>query len=137
MARFIGLRGGGQHAFQQAEQAFSRAVVLLPGSPLARYERGLLYWRELNQPARAIADFSQIIAQQPEALFMRGMAYQALGDYRQAVQDLEAYLVAQPGSRSAANVRSQLAALYSLLEDFPPALESGSNSSGGSLSASS
>ncbi len=61
----------------------------------AYLERGILYWRELNDPNRAVGDFNvalELSPHQAEALFCRGLAYEAMGDFRAAASDLAAYL---------------------------------------------
>ena len=125
MYRFMGGRVGSRELFLRSEAAFSRALELDHQFHRARFDRGLLYWREMNAPSRAITDFNAVQDHYPEALFLRGMAYQALGDYHNAIRDLEMFLNVQPHSRWVGNVLSQLETLYAILDELPPHLPSG------------
>jgi tetratricopeptide (TPR) repeat protein len=126
MYRFLALRTGNHTLYHRAEVVFSKAIDLVPSYTLALYNRGLLYWRELGQPELAIQDFNAIMNERGDALFLRGMAHQAVGNYRAAADDLEAFIESYPRSRSAANAWSQLQSLYAVLDDLPPALDAGS-----------
>lgn len=122
MQRFLGLRTGQRHYFEQAEGAFTRALALVVDFREARYERGLLYWRELGFPTRAIQDFDAVLELEPDytdAIFMRAMAHQALGDYWSAADDLQMFLTVSPYSRWADNAFSQLNNLSKIIDDLP------------------
>ena len=127
MYRFIGIRSGQKDAFLNAERAFSRALDYLPGYQLARYNRALLYWRELQAAEKAVTDLTPLAEEDyKDAHFIRAMAHQALGNYHAAVADLEAFLVRHPFGRSSNNAISQLNALYAIVDDMPPGIESSS-----------
>ncbi|HLA42146.1 MAG TPA: tetratricopeptide repeat protein [Aggregatilineales bacterium] len=121
MHRFYGLRTGKRHFFVRSDDAFSRALLYDPAMHAARFNRGILYWRELHAPARAVQDFTDVIAQTSiytESLFLRGMAYQQMGDYHAAARDLEVYLAENPSSRWHRNASRQLSMIQAILEEI-------------------
>lgn len=108
--------------FARAVELYSRAVKLNPALSVAYLERGILFWRELNQATRAIADFDTALELRPgwpEAFFCRGVAYQTIGNYQAAVQDLDAYLRSGDEAWRESATR-QVALIRSLLRDFNP-----------------
>jgi regulator of sirC expression with transglutaminase-like and TPR domain len=100
---------------------------LHPELQIARYLRGILYWRELHRYPAAITDLTLVLDSFSDAIFIRGMAYQALGDYEQAVQDLETFLQTAPTSRYAANAERQLRLLQAIVAELPRQLPDGSS----------
>lgn len=124
--QFYGVRTGLRSAFLQAETAYNRALALRPDLSLAQYRRGILYWRELHDYPRAIADLSAVLDQFSEGVFIRGMAYQALGQYQNAIQDLQQFIELAPSSRYTANAQRQLHLLQAILEELPSQLTDGS-----------
>jgi tetratricopeptide (TPR) repeat protein len=82
-----------EHLAAAAE--YTRALALNPLSAAAYLQRGVLYWRELGEPALAVQDLTRALELQPgwgEALFNRGLANQGTGNYRAAADDLAAYM---------------------------------------------
>lgn len=74
---------------------FTRAVEFDPTFARAYLDRGILYWRELDHPRRAILDLTQALEIDPaldEAIFNRGIARQQLREYKEALADFTAYL---------------------------------------------
>jgi len=84
---------------------FTRALVLDPTLTQIYVDRGILYWRELGEPQKALCDFNAALAAhladaahpqgaayRDAALFNRGIAYQQLGDDAAALADFRAYL---------------------------------------------
>ena len=128
LLRFHGLRSKRRRVFEQAERAFSRALHFNAEYHAARFYRGLLYWRELHQPSLAVQDLSEVMAQTtkfPDSLFVRGMAYLEMTDYRAAADDLEIFLKIYPDSRWADSARRQLEIARAILADLPALVESG------------
>ena len=81
--------------YEHAVEAFGRAIDLDPSFARAYMERGILYWREIDHPRRAILDLTRAYELDPtliEARFNRGIAHQQLCEYNEAVEDFEAYL---------------------------------------------
>lgn len=116
----IVLASPGEYA--RAVKCYSHAIALNPALGVAYLERGVLLWRELHQTANAITDFNNALKLQPdwpEALFCRGLAYQTMGEYQAAAQDLDAYLKTDDRVWQAQATR-QLALTRSLLHDAEP-----------------
>ncbi len=105
VARWYHLRGeahrhlGNTHGDVQehwaAVEDFTRALTLDSTLLQAYVDRGILYWRELGEPQKALCDFNTALATMPrlsEALINRGITYQQLGDDAAALADFRAYL---------------------------------------------
>lgn len=81
--------------YEMAIDAFTRAIGCRPGFARAYMERGILYWREMDHPRRAVLDLTMAYELDPtliEARFNRGIAHQQLREYARAVSDFQAYL---------------------------------------------
>lgn len=81
--------------YERAVEAFGCAIGLDPSYARAYMERGILYWREIDHPRRAVLDLTKAYELDPtliEARFNRGIAHQQLREFREAVEDYEAYL---------------------------------------------
>jgi tetratricopeptide (TPR) repeat protein len=84
-----------QSEYEKAIAAFSRAIASDPAYARAYLNRGILYWRELDHPRRAILDLTtayDLDSSLVEAQFNRGIAHQQLREYPEAIRDFEAYL---------------------------------------------
>jgi tetratricopeptide (TPR) repeat protein len=105
VSRFYNLRGtthrhfGNSYAdiaeYCSAIDDFTRAINFDPNYAEAYYNRGVLYWRELDNHYRSIRDLTRAIELDPsraEAIFNRGIAYKLRGDYERAVADFKSYL---------------------------------------------
>jgi tetratricopeptide (TPR) repeat protein len=93
--RYFGNRYNLKSEQEKAIQALDRAIATNPQYARAYMERGILYWREMDQPRRAIPDLTLAYQLEPnliEARFNRGIAYQQLREYAEAIADFEAYL---------------------------------------------
>jgi tetratricopeptide (TPR) repeat protein len=93
--RYFGNTYGLKSEQQKAIRALDRAISHNPRFGRAYLERGILYWREMDQPERAIYDLTIAYELNPrliEARFNRGIAHQQLGDYAEATADFGAYL---------------------------------------------
>lgn len=80
---------------QNAIRALDCAIRHDPHYARAYMERGILYWREMDHPRRAIHDLTTAYDLDPdliEAKFNRGIAHQQLSEYGEAVADFKAYL---------------------------------------------
>lgn len=127
MRRFHALASRHRPAFKATERWFSRALDLDGSYQLARFNRGLLRWRELDDWAGAIADFTTLLAQNPahvEALFNRAMAFARAGNFHSAIEDFEHFLDTAPDSRWARHAHNQLAGLYAIADDLAKPLHS-------------
>lgn len=81
--------------YEQAVDAFTRAITYDPDFARAYMERGILFWRELDHPRRAVIDLTtayELDATLIEARFNRGIAHQQLREYADALADFRAYL---------------------------------------------
>lgn len=93
--RYWGNAHGLQSEYEEAVEHFNRALELKPDYAKVYLNRGILYWRELDHPRRAIYDLTQALALDSsldEALLNRGVAYQQLKEYEKAIADFQAYL---------------------------------------------
>ena len=95
MHRHFGILSHDAREFLAAISYYDRALDINRSLSRAYLERGILYWRELNESRRAIVDLNTALRLRPawpEALFCRGLAHQTAGNLAQARQDFEAYL---------------------------------------------
>jgi tetratricopeptide (TPR) repeat protein len=93
--RYFGNRYALKSEHQKAISALDRAIAHNPRFARAYMERGILYWREMDHPRRAILDLTLAYELDPnliEARFNRGIAHQQLAEYAEATADFEAYL---------------------------------------------
>jgi tetratricopeptide (TPR) repeat protein len=120
--RHYGLIYADQREFVDAVDEYTRALSYNPSLRRAYLERGILYWRELNHPRRAIMDLKAALALSPgwpEALFCRAMAFQAAGEFPSAINDLSEYLRSND-SAWRVDAERQLALLRSLVGEALP-----------------
>jgi tetratricopeptide (TPR) repeat protein len=121
MRRFHALASRHRAGFQATERWFTRALELDTHYGLARFNRGVLRWRELDDWAGAIADFTTLLAQDEtyvDALFNRAMTYARAGNYRSAIEDFEHFLEVAPESRWARHAHNQLEGLHAIVDDL-------------------
>ncbi len=88
-------RTGDTSGYRAAALEFDLALDLDPTMVQAYLDRGILYWRELDHPRRAIMDLSRALDLRPdlhEARFNRGLAYQQLREYDRALEEFNAYV---------------------------------------------
>lgn len=93
--RHFGNQYGLKEEYERAIDAFNRAISHDPDFAQAYLQRGILYWREMDHPRKAIIDLTAAYVLNPslsEARFNRGVAHQQLREYAEAVADFEAYL---------------------------------------------
>jgi tetratricopeptide (TPR) repeat protein len=93
--RYFGNRYYLQAEYQHAVDAYTRAIVHQPNYARAYMARGILNWREMGDPQGAILDLTRaydLDATLIEARFNRGIAYQQLRAYGDAVADFQVYL---------------------------------------------
>jgi tetratricopeptide (TPR) repeat protein len=93
--RYFGNRNHMRSEHAAAVRYFGRAYAIDPTFRRARLERGVLLWRELEQPAAALAEFDALLTKDPNygpALLNRAMVRQNEGHYEAALADLTAYL---------------------------------------------
>lgn len=128
LQRFWGHRNLRRLHYEAAVRSFSQALALQVDYVEARLDRGLVYWRELQEYELAIEDFSYVLRLDPsriEAFFYRSMAYQNLGDYPAAVADLRVALALGEGSQWHYDIYRQLAALEPILDELGSGLDAG------------
>ena len=104
--------GSGRSAYERAVDQFSRAVTVDPDFVEAYLQRGILYWREIQNYHHAIRDMTRVLALDPdraEALYTRALSYQSRGDFDQAVADLEQFLAQNRDAGLQASAELQLA----------------------------
>lgn len=115
--RHWGNLGSGRAAYEHAVEQFTRAIESDPLFVDAYYQRGVLYWREIQNYHHAIRDLTRVMELEPDrtsALFIRAMAYQQRSDFDQAIDDLEQFLAVVPHSDWRASAELQLSGLRDL-----------------------
>jgi tetratricopeptide (TPR) repeat protein len=93
--RYIGNSRGVRWEYEAAINAFTRALEWKPDFAQVYLDRGILYWREIDHPRKAIHDLTLAMNLDPslfEAQFNRGIAHQQLREYAEAIADFQAYL---------------------------------------------
>jgi tetratricopeptide (TPR) repeat protein len=93
--RYVGNAAALHSEYVVAIDDFTRAIQWNPALAQAYLDRGILYWREMDHPRRAIQDLTTALdldATLLEARFNRGIAHQQLREYAEAVADYRAYL---------------------------------------------
>jgi tetratricopeptide (TPR) repeat protein len=93
--RYWGNAYGLRSEYEKAIAQFDRALSYKPDYAKVYLDRGILYWREIDHPRRAIQDLTQAMALNAaltEAQFNRAIAYQQLQEYDEAIADFKAYL---------------------------------------------
>ena len=103
--------GSGRVEYERAVDFFTRAVESDPLFVNAYYQRGVLYWREIQNYYRAIRDFTRVLELYPHwmlALYMRALAYQSRGDFDDAIADYERFLSVDGDSTWGESARIQL-----------------------------
>jgi len=84
-----------QSEYEKAIEQFTRALTYKPDYAKVYLSRGILYWREMDHPRRAIYDLTEALALDSsliEARFNRGVAHQQLREYDEAIADFRAYI---------------------------------------------
>ena len=93
--RYIGNARGFHWEYEAAIEAFNCALDWKPDFTQVYLDRGILYWREIDHPRKAIHDLTLALNLNPnlhEARFNRGIAHQQLREYPEAIADFTAYL---------------------------------------------
>lgn len=93
--RYIGNSRGARWEYEAAIDAFTRALEWKPDFAQVYLDRGILYWREIDHPRKAIHDLTTAMNLDPrlvEAQFNRAIAHQQLREYAEAIADFQAYL---------------------------------------------
>lgn len=93
--RYFGNMNHLRSEHETAVRYFNRAYEIDPTFRRVRLERATLLWRELARSDEALADFNELLAEDPDygpALFGRALVLQEYGRYQEALTDLDAYL---------------------------------------------
>jgi len=115
--RHWGNLGSGRMAYERAVDHFTRAIELDPQFAEAYLQRGILYWREIQNYHRAARDLTRVLELAPErteALFNRAIAYQLRGDFDRAIDDFQKFLETAGDSQWRESAEIQLAGLHEL-----------------------
>ena len=115
--RHWGNLGSGRIAYERAVDQFTRAIDLDPQFADAYMQRGILYWREIQNYHRAARDLTHVLELDPgrsDALFNRAVAYQLRGDFDHAIDDFQKYLETAGDSHWRESAEIQLAGLREL-----------------------
>ncbi|PJF44456.1 MAG: hypothetical protein CUN55_03925 [Phototrophicales bacterium] len=120
-----GARTRNRRHYLAAERHYSAVLVLKPHNTYAKRARGLLRWRELNDPEGAIEDFLDLRQSDPnyhDGLFYEGMARVELGQYAEAASLFRQFIEVAPKSKWAHSATLQLQSLNAILGDIPKQL---------------
>lgn len=93
--RHYGIMRLDRQSYTDAVRLYTEALKFDPSLSRAYLERGILWWRELNEPVKAVRDLTSALELRPGwpyALFCRGLAHHAAGDYAAAIADLTRYI---------------------------------------------
>ena len=93
--RHVGNKTGTQYCYQRAVAWYSYATNKNPAFRQARLDRGILLWREMERCQEAVEEFDILLEDDPKdapAWLNRALANQKLGDFPNALQDIETYL---------------------------------------------
>jgi tetratricopeptide (TPR) repeat protein len=110
---------------------FTRAIAVDPDYAEAYYNRGVLYWRELDNTYRSIRDLTKVIEMnhsRAEVFFNRGIAYKLRGDYARAVADFNRYLEIGQDAFWRGAAERQLVEIRDVWEKQAPANAAGDSS---------
>lgn len=120
--QYTGARTRERRHYQAAERHYSAVLVLRPQYVRAKRARGMLRWRELNDPEGAIADFQDLRISDPnyhDALFYEGMAWVQVGEYQDAVMLFAEFIRVAPTSRWKHSATLQFQSLSAIVDDMP------------------
>lgn len=120
--QYTGARTRDRRHYQAAERHYSAVLVLRPDYVHAKRARGMLRWRELNNPEGAIADFQDLRTTDldyHDGLFYEGMAWVQLGEYQDAAALFAEFIRVAPTSRWKHSATLQLQSLSAILDDMP------------------
>ena len=115
--RHWGNLGSGRIAYEQAIDRLTRAIEIDPLFADAYLQRGILYWREIQNYYRATRDLTRVIELDPdrtEAVFNRAIAYQLRGDLDHAIEDFQRFLEIDADSSWRESAQVQLAGALEL-----------------------
>src|SRR5438105_14120841 len=95
--RSRGNRSSARAAYEDALAELTQAIELDPTLTRAHYARGTIYWRELNDYARAVRDFTGALTLDPtmaNAYLNRALSrlYGHMGTREEMIEDFEHYL---------------------------------------------
>jgi tetratricopeptide (TPR) repeat protein len=130
MHRHFGILNHNTGEFLVAIFYYDRALEINRSLSRAYLERGILYWRELNESRRAIVDLNTALRLRPgwpEALFCRGLAHQTAGNLGMALDDFEAYL--DSGDRVWQDMASRQVQLIRMMQEGSASSASGGTDS--------
>ena len=108
--------------YNEAINAFARAISLNPKDEVAYVNRGTVYG-EMGDNEKAIKDFDRAIALNPEfavAYANRGLSYNNIGKYQQAIRDYNRAIAIDPNNAVTYNNRGTT---YSNLGNFKLAIK--------------
>ena len=118
--RHFGNVYGNQRDYWFAIESYSRAAVLDPDYAQVYFSRGVLYWREIGNPYRAIQDLTRVLELDPawtDAYFNRAMAHKMRREWDRAIADLESFLITGTDDFWCDAARRQLAEMRQELEE--------------------
>lgn len=118
--RHFGNLHGNRHDHWLAIESYTRAVVHDPDYTQALFSRGVLYWREVGKPDRAVQDLTRVLELEPswtEAYFNRALAHRMQSESEEAIADLHCYLASGTDEYWLVSAERQLAELQEEMDE--------------------
>jgi tetratricopeptide (TPR) repeat protein len=97
--RHFGNLKSNRRDYELAVTNYTHAASLDPAYTQVWFSRGVILWREFGDHKGAIRDLTRVIKLDPtwaDAYFNRAMARKMLGEYEDAIQDIQQYLEQEP-----------------------------------------
>lgn len=108
---------------RHAIHRFTQAYEMDPNLVQARLDRGIILYREMGLLDEAMDDFNALLDENPSygpALLNRAMVSQEKGNYRQALDDLNAYLALPVEDKEYWRIASRTAeVLREIVQELP------------------
>ena len=105
-----------QGRLQMALSVYDQIEVIDPGMAASSYNKGFIYKELLLYPDSAILEFTKAIVKYPDyyqAFYSRGLCHESMGDYINALKDIDQALLIKPDYTLAAIAKGRVLELGS------------------------
>lgn len=119
--RYFANRHSSRQDYLLAIANYTRALAHDPTCAQAYFSRGVLYWREVGEPERAIQDLTHVLeldASWAEAYFNRAIAHRMRQEREQAAADFSSYLAIGTDDYWLGSAQRQLAELQQEMDEL-------------------